>query len=71
MVATNLPKGYEYAEVSAAKDAVYNLLDTEVYAAGTIPTEEDGGPDLINLADRIVEELLIQGAVIGPVPEGE
>lgn len=68
-MSNELPEGYEYAEVSDAKDTVYNLLDSEVLN-GRIEEEDSGGPDLIHLADRIVEELLAKGAII-PAGFGE
>ncbi len=62
---------YEPAENAAAKDVVMDALEAELYKQGVeVYTDDDnneGGIDLINLADAVVESLLKVGATI---PEG-
>ena len=69
----SLPEGYEYAEVSAAKEAVTDLVSDCIYhwlwyAGVEYPenVESENGQDAITVADAIVERL-IQGGV--KIPE--
>lgn len=59
---------YEPAENSAAKDVAMDALEAELYRQGVeVYTDDDnneGGIDLINLADAVVESLLKVGATI-------
>ena len=60
------PEGYDTAEVSTAKDHVYDEVDRELNRQGIDPYSERAdqpSPDLIDLADAIVERLLKEGAV--------
>lgn len=52
-VVDEIPEGYELAEISAAKEQVYDLL----YAQGLDPEEND----LIQISDRVVEAFLRVG----------
>lgn len=62
MSTTEIPDGYEPAEVSAAKDHVHEELDSYLDQAGIDPDE--AGIDLIRVADRIVSRLIASGVVI-------
>lgn len=59
---------YEPAENSAAKDIVMDALEAELDKQGvTVYTDDDnneGGIDLINLADSVVESLLKVGVKV-------
>ena len=57
---SEIPEGYEPAEVSAAKNAVLELL----YAHEDELLEEDA--DLIGISDEIVEALLASGLGLQP-----
>lgn len=56
------PKGYEPAEVSAAKDHVYVELESAIERAGY--EADEIGLDLIKVADRIVSRLIAHEVVI-------
>lgn len=59
---------YEPAENAAAKDVVMDALEAELYKQGVeVYTDDDnneGGIDLINLSDAVVESLLKVGVTI-------
>lgn len=64
-----IPEGYEPAENSAAKNHAMDALEAELERQGIDPYPdlddgEDGGIDLINLADAVVESLIKAGVTI-------
>jgi hypothetical protein len=68
--ATNHPgaeHGYEPQENSFAKNHAQDALEAALEDQGIDPYDEDGGIDLIDLADAVVEALLAAGVRI---PEG-
>lgn len=60
------PSGMEPGHVSAAKDIVFNTLDTAYYDDETFfqDTEDGQMPDFIGLADKIIEDLTAAGISI-------
>ncbi|MDQ1053185.1 hypothetical protein QE394_001113 [Arthrobacter sp. SORGH_AS 212] len=66
---SEIPEGYEPAENSAAKNHAMDALEAELEKQGVeVYTDDDeGGIDLIDLADAVVEALLSAGVTI---PEG-
>jgi len=68
----SIPDGYEPAENAAAKDVAMDALEQSLTKQGIDPypdldDDEEGGIDLIGLADDVVEALLKVGIT---VPEG-
>lgn len=66
-----IPEGYEYAEVSDAKDVVMDIVQDCIehwlwYGGVEYPDDDQNhlGNDAISVADKIVEELMKRGAVI-------
>lgn len=58
---------YEKAETSYAKDHARDALDLELERQGIAPFDPDdnpNGPDLIDLADAVVERLAKEGMTI-------
>lgn len=63
----DIPEGFEPAEVSFAKDHVHNAIEQELEKQGIDPYSERAdqpSPDLIDLADAVVERLLTEGVTI-------
>ena len=60
------PSGMEPGHVSAAKDIVFNTLDTAFYDDETFLQETEDGPmpDFIGLADKIINDLTAAGISI-------
>jgi hypothetical protein len=68
-MAREIPAGYEPAENSNAKNHAMDALEAELERQGIDPYPdiddgEDGGIDLINLADAVVEALIDAGVSI-------
>lgn len=67
---TDLPEGFEYVEVSAAKDVVYGLIEEACREASLhvdpLFEMKDDEPhyNAITIADRIVEALVARGVTI-------
>lgn len=64
------PEGYETEEISYAKDHARSAIEEELEQQGLDPYSEhsdQSSPDLIGLADAVVERLLKEGVSI---PEG-
>ena len=66
-MSTEIPEGYETTETSHAKDHVRDALEMELDDQGIDPYSERSdqpAPDLIDLADAVVERLLKEGVII-------
>lgn len=63
---TEVPEGYEPQENSHAKNHAMDALEAELERQGVevYTDDDDGGIDLINLADAVVEALLRAGVTI-------
>jgi len=60
---SDIPEGYEPQENSFAKNHAMDALEAELEKQG-IELYEDGSPELIELADAVVEKLIAAGVVI-------
>jgi hypothetical protein len=61
-----IPEGYEPQENSFAKNHAMDALEAELEKQGVevYSDDDEGGIDLINLADTVVEALLAAGVTI-------
>lgn len=62
----DIPEGFEPAENSFAKNHAMDALEAELERQGVevYSDNDEGGIDLINLADSVVEKLIASGVVI-------
>jgi hypothetical protein len=60
---STIPEGYEPQEHSFAKNHAMDALEAELEKQG-IELYEDGSPELIELADAVVEKLIAAGVTI-------
>lgn len=59
-----IPEGYEPQENSFAKNHAMDALEAELEKQGIDPYKDEGGIELIELADAVVEALIRAGVTI-------